>query len=190
MPILKNRSTFKLSIAGFLLSCPLTIFAACDNTVQQTAPPENFTYDRGTVTDETTGLMWSYCLYGQSGNDCATGTPWASTWDQTLTEMDSNISGSGYLNYNDWRMPNVKELASILEAQCSSPALNSAVFPVVTGGAAQVWTSSPETDDAQNIWAVDFFANGDVGVVDRETATLHLRLVRDVDAVSFGCSEC
>ena len=179
------RSTLKISLAGFLLIFPLAIFAACDNSVSQIAPTENFINNRdGTVTDNTTGLMWSMCLYGQSGSDCATGTPWANTWDLTLMEMDYNIYV--YLDYSDWRMPNTKELASILEAQCSSPALNPSVFPLASGGAAQTWTSSPDMINAQNIWSVDFFANGNVAVIDRTTATLHLRLVRDADAVSGG----
>jgi len=121
-------------------------------------------------------LMWAICLYGQNGSDCSTGTAWVGSWDGALTELDQTIIGTGYLNYDDWRMPNVKELASIIEAQCSSPSLNPDVFPAASAGSAPTWTSSPDTDDAQNIWS-------EVAPKDR-TTTQFLRLVRDADAAS------
>jgi len=175
----------RVSLTSLLMACSMASFATCDNTVPLTTPAENFTNNRdGTITDETTGLMWAMCLSGQDddGIGCETMSAYLYTWDQALNAADN---ASGYLDYYDWRMPNVKELASILEAQCTSPALNLAVFPEVTGGSAQTWTSSPDMTDAQNVWAVDFFANGDVVAVDRDTATLHLRLVRDADGDDF-----
>lgn len=175
-----SANTCKLSLCAFLAVNTGLAQAACDLTVSQTTPKNHFTNNRdGTVTDNTTGLMWSVCLYGQTGSDCTLGSATVSAWDSALIQLDSVINyWPGYLNYTDWRIPNVKELASILEAQCSSPSLNPEVFPINSGGTDATWTSSPDTTTAQNIWAISFNTNGDTVTVDRTTATLGLRLVR------------
>ena len=64
----------------------------------------NFTNNGdGTITDSATGLMWSQ-------NDSGTGLNWeeALAWVQTK-------NAAKYLDYNDWRLPNAKELQSIVD---------------------------------------------------------------------------
>ncbi len=39
----------------------------------------------GTVTDDSTGLMWARCSNGQSGTNCAAGSATSMTWAQALT---------------------------------------------------------------------------------------------------------
>ena len=65
-----------------------------------------------TITDSETGLMWSK-------NDNGTGLNWlnALTWVQTQNTAN-------FLGYNDWRMPDVKELQSIVNYS-NSPDYNS-----------------------------------------------------------------
>ena len=57
----------------------------------------------GTVTDSATGLMWTQ---GDSG----IGMTWAQAlaWVQQMNEQN-------YLGYSDWRLPNAKELQSIVD---------------------------------------------------------------------------
>jgi len=57
----------------------------------------------GTVTDRSTGLMWSQ-------TDNSSGVLWSNAlaWVQT-----KNVAS--YLGHNDWRLPNVKELQSIVD---------------------------------------------------------------------------
>jgi hypothetical protein len=57
----------------------------------------------GTITDDATGLMWSQ-------DDSGEGMNWedALAWVQQMNEEN-------YLGYNDWRLPNAKELQSVVD---------------------------------------------------------------------------
>ena len=75
----------------------------------------------GTVTDRATGLMWTQ-------SDSGSGMNWESTlaWVQTKNAVN-------YLGYNDWRLPNAKELQSIVDYTRSPDTTNSAAIdPIFT----------------------------------------------------------
>jgi hypothetical protein len=57
----------------------------------------------GTVTDVATGLMWSQ-------DDSGT----AMTWEDALAWVEQR-NAEAYLGYSDWRLPNAKELQSIVD---------------------------------------------------------------------------
>lgn len=57
----------------------------------------------GTITDEATGLMWSQ-------TDSGKGMDWEAALAYAQTQNAAN-----YLGYNDWRLPNVKELQSVVD---------------------------------------------------------------------------
>ena len=57
----------------------------------------------GTITDSATGLMWSKDDSGSGLN-----------WEDALAWVETKNKDT-YLGYSDWRMPNVKELQSILD---------------------------------------------------------------------------
>ncbi len=57
----------------------------------------------GTVTDHATGLMWQQ-------NDSGAGMLWADALDYAQA-----MNASNYLGHSDWRLPNAKELHSILD---------------------------------------------------------------------------
>jgi hypothetical protein len=70
----------------------------------------------GTVTDEATGLMWSQADSGQAMN-----------WEDALLWVQQKNSES-YLGYNDWRLPDAKELQSIVDYSRSPSATDSAAI--------------------------------------------------------------
>jgi hypothetical protein len=71
----------------------------------------------GTITDSATGLMWSK-------DDSQQGLNWLEALDWVQEKNNVN-----YLGHNDWRMPNIKELQSIVDytrspEETSSPAVD------------------------------------------------------------------
>ena len=59
--------------------------------------------ENGTISDLATGLMWSQ-------TDSGSGMEWKSALAYAHTKNTAN-----YLGYNDWRLPNAKELQSIVD---------------------------------------------------------------------------
>lgn len=53
-----------------------------------------------------------------------------------------------------WRLPSVKELASLVERGCYPIAIDSDAFPATTG--TSVWTATPESTNPSRAWTVDF----------------------------------
>ena len=70
----------------------------------------------GTITDKATGLMWAK-------NDNGKGIDWkrALEWVQKMNQQN-------YLGYNDWYLPNAKELQSIVDYSRSPSTSNSAAI--------------------------------------------------------------
>ena len=83
--------------------------STCRTDIPESTPTAEFDLSamNGTVVHNATGLMWSRCSLGQ-------------TWNNG----DSSLAG-----FTDWRLPNIKELMSIVESRCFDPAINETVFP-------------------------------------------------------------
>ena len=100
--------------------------------------------------DQKTGLTWKRCVEGQTGADCGTGSPDRLNWGDAL----SQAAASTFAGFRDWRVPNTKELDSLVEVACYEPALNDTVFPNDPSGA--VWASSPLAVWSGWAWDVNF----------------------------------
>lgn len=99
----------------------------------------------GTLLDVTTNLLWSKCNLGETYNastDACDGTAlkyqnWSdalvATQDTTLT----TIAGQ-----SGFRLPNIKELSSIVDYRCTRPAINLTFFPTTTNE--PYWTNTPD----------------------------------------------
>ena len=107
-------------------------------------------FDGGaSVKDVHTGLIWSRCLVGTKLDNG--GTP-SNYKDDICVGTSSLLDWQTALNSGDdesgWRVPNVKELGSILDSQSQiSSALDTRVFPVVSDVSDLdkliLWTSTP-----------------------------------------------
>ena len=98
------------------------------NVVEAT-PTADFTANSdGTVFHLKTGLMWKRCAEGLSGAACGTGTATQMTWANALAAAVA-ANSANFAGHSDWRLPNIKELSSIVETCGSNPAINTALFP-------------------------------------------------------------
>lgn len=152
----------------FLALFPLSAVYAqdCQTDYPQTTSTERFEiHVDSTVTDKQTGLIWKRCLQGLSGDDCSQDSFFSGTWEEALQEAENN---------EGWRLPNIKELQSIVERQCTNPALNTQIFPN-SEDFFDIWSSSPHGDS--RAWYVHFGS----GIAGNETRlnTLQVRLVRN-----------
>jgi hypothetical protein len=146
----------------------------CQNAIPPSNPDSIYTdHGNSTVTDTRTGLMWKHCVEGLTGAGCGTGSPVSFIWVDALTHAE----GHSFAGYTDWRLPNIKELRSLVEECRVDPAINSALFPV-NGASSRVWSGSPNTRG--NAWYVDF----EDGHVDGSNYSndFHVRLVRSVSS--------
>ncbi len=119
------------ALVSTLATAPAWSYTCNTELRSMSTPNESFKDNgNGTLTDIQGGLTWMRCSLGQTwnGNTC-TGEPRAYSWQDALNEaMELNEDG-GYGSHRDWRVPSVRELASIIERQCADPRINLSLFP-------------------------------------------------------------
>ncbi|HBA55302.1 MAG TPA: hypothetical protein DCZ04_12840, partial [Syntrophorhabdus aromaticivorans] len=115
-------------------------------------PEPRFTVNaNATLTDNLTGLMWipdgSVPAYGL----CTGGVK---TWQAAL-EYVSCLNTYAYRGYSDWRLPNRKELRSLMHYAQTNMAtwLNAKGF--LSMNAASYWSSTTQASAVDHAWAVD-----------------------------------
>ena len=79
------------------------------------------------------------------------------------------------LGADDWRLPNINELLSIVETSCEGPAVNVGIFPGFK--AFPMWSSSPVADSPEDAWSLSMTAGLDNPSNRRESA-FQIYLVR------------
>ena len=106
------------------------------------------------ITDPKTALMWMRCSVGYSFSngtcDQASATEVGYNWAEALVLADS----FEFAGYTDWRLPNRKELDSIVDRACFDPSVDEGLFPGVT--ATNYWTNSLYNFNMQFAWGIDF----------------------------------
>ncbi len=114
---------------------PLFLSAACLLVANAAWGQSRYSYspDGSEVTDSQTGLVWRRCAEGMawSGSTC-TGSTSTYTHEQALARAKTQTG---------WRLPNVKELGSIVDRSRSYPAIDVAAFPATSS--TLFWSSSP-----------------------------------------------
>lgn len=69
------------------------------------------------------------------------------------------LNRESYLGYNDWRLPTVKELVTIVDYKSVEPAVDKNKFPCINS--AIYWSSTPDISCKDEAWSVSFIY-GDV----------------------------
>lgn len=108
------------------------------------------------VLDKKTGLIWQRCALGMSwnGSTCA-GTATNHNWENALAQAATVANTT----QTAWRLPNIKELKSLVETACYDQAINVTIFPATP---ALLWSSSADAGNTDGAWVVLFSHGGDV----------------------------
>ncbi len=116
----------------------------------------------GTVTDNLTGLIWL------KNANCFS----AQTWTQSLDDANNLANGQCSLTdgstARDWRLPNLRELLSLIDYNQAAPAIptGSPFINVQGTGNSRYWSSTTVANNTPNAWDIDF----NVGTVNRNQA--------------------
>jgi len=122
--------------------------------------------------DRQARLTWQRCTVGsQWRNGSCEGEPQAMSLSEAKTEATKQGDG--------WRLPNARELSTLIDTGCGNPAIDRHVFPIVADdgeGAIPYWSSSPV--GVANLIAFVDFANARIDGHSSGFA-LFVRLVKD-----------
>ncbi len=137
--------------------------------------PDTFSdHDDGTVSHGPSGLTWAQCSEGQQGPSCDSGSPTAMTWTEALSAArESRLAG-----YGDWRLPNKKELQSLVDHRRLNPAIDETSFPTTHDD--RYWTSTSDLSDPALAASVDFIDGTDDSF--DKLNRLNVRFVRGGDS--------
>lgn len=165
--------TTGLLASALLLSAVPAAAQRCKEYKPATAPTSSFKIDlkRNVVTKD--GLMWKRCAEGQivSKNNCE------GKADQIYFEdAMGDRKYKRYAGYNNWRVPTIEEIKSILEKRCKKPAFNLTVFPGSPNF--KLWSQTRDENSDDKVWIM--FSSTGVAVKHRLSSSAMLRLVRDV----------
>lgn len=126
-----------------------------------------FSADGSEVIDSQTGLTWRRCVEGMSwGGGTCNGTATTLSLDQAAAHARKQAG---------WRIPNVRELDSLVDLGRASPAIDIVAFPATP--ASWHWSSTPFAAAAGGAWGVNFTSGSKDGSY-RYSFGYVLRLVR------------
>jgi hypothetical protein len=138
----------------------------------------------GTITDRNTGLIWEKKSDDGSLHDKDDLYSWSANGaEETIWDWLDDLNAAAFAGHRDWRIPNVKELASLVDYEATSPAVHPVFDTGCTAGCtvltcsctakrANYWTSTSVADESIYAWLVDF--NG--GAVFSIIRTDHFRV--------------
>jgi hypothetical protein len=136
--------------AGWIVAAAVPALAA--------APAGRYTVSADMVLDRETGLTWQ-----------------RATAPGTYTRADANSYCTGLtLAGGGWRLPDVRELQTLLDIRARNPSIDTTVFPGMQSNL--YWSSSAYVYDASYAWVVDFDLGNTRNFL--QSGTLFVRCVR------------
>ncbi len=137
--------------AGSQIACAGT---GHDGDVQAGATLAYVDNGNGTITDANTGLMWAKKSDDGSIHDQDT----LYTWGSSFIGYVAALNGANFAGHNDWRMPNVKELQSIVNYGNNIPAVSLAFNSGCTPGCTVLNCSC--TTNSNSYWSATTYVAG------------------------------
>ena len=134
-----------------------TSYATGDDGDLQTGvvwPSPRFTDNSNeTVTDNMTGLEWTKDANAPGPTACGLGT--SKTWQGALDYV-ACLNTNSYFGHNDWRLPDRKELYSLVDRSKYNPAIP-AGHPFTSVQSDFYWSSTTDAYDTDGAWGVDMY---------------------------------
>ncbi len=128
-----------------------------------------------TIVDTKTNLHWMRFALGQTWNGKTNLTEAKRyTWQEALDITDAFNQAGGFVGYQDWRVPSIDELKTIVERN-KKPAINHAMFPATP--LSMFWSSTSAVNVNHSAWAVYFY--GGSAYWYGKTSYYFVRLVRN-----------
>lgn len=168
----KKQMFWRLAILLLAWVSP-TLAQECGNSRPLSTPNDHFFFNNdGTVTELETGLTWMRCSIGQKWNGATcSGEARAFTWQRAVDEKNE-IQAHGYAGEHNWRLPQLRELAMIVERECLAPRINLHAFPNTPTGI--FWTANRKRGAEGQTYAMDFNRDGIKTLSQNETAYVRL----------------
>ena len=198
----KRRLGFVCVVPLLLLGTYQTFAFGAKALVEKTGQITSYSATGGEDGDLQKGVAWPNPRFKDNGNgtvrDRLTKLIWLKnanafgvrTWEQALSDANTLSSGSAGLTdgskAGDWRLPNVKELHSLIDFAYTNPALSSAsgtsqwtdgdIF-IGVRWADYYWSSTTYSYGTANAWQV-YLYNGNVGYVPKAATNRYVWPVR------------
>jgi hypothetical protein len=109
------------------------------------------------ITDSSTGLLWTKENTAHK------------MWKDALNYCESLI----YAGFNDWRLPNINELSTLVDYSLVNP---SSDFPEIPSS--MFWSSSSYASDVKNVWGISFYSGGVSSIEKSNTINFYAICVR------------
>ncbi|MCP4755786.1 MAG: DUF1566 domain-containing protein [Proteobacteria bacterium] len=146
---------------GDSISCPSPGQSMAQDGSYSNNPRSYTDNDNGTITDNVTKLLW------QEEDDDIQMT-WA---DAEVYCADQHLGG-----YSGWRLPNIKEMLTIIDFGVSNPAMDQSIFPGVDE--ASYWSSTTSAGNPDNAWNIYTGGGSTNDYWGGKTNTFYVRCVR------------
>lgn len=139
----------------------------------------------GTITDSATGLMWEKLAADLSIHNRKA----MYTWEAAFTNKIAMLNQVGFADHNDWRLPNVNELHSLVDYGPTTSGIGSAfdtdcAIPCTitdcscTDTGHPYWSSTTYQVDPSTAWSIAFEPGGSFGGADPKVGLAYVRAVR------------
>ena len=155
--VLKTGSTLCLNLSGVLGPCPGNPVGQDGEFQKGTARRYTSNAD-ATITDNSTGLVWEKLTSDGTIHDVNDSYAWVDAFAK-IAVLNTVPCFAGHC---DWRLPNVNELATLVNFGTNVPAID----PVFNNGVDSFmlsdshWSSTPVCCSGGNAWLVAFGSGG------------------------------
>ncbi len=135
------------------------------------------------VRDNITALTWEVKTDDNTIHDKDARYYWCNSAciiENNTEAFINSLNSARFGGYDDWRLPSLLELATLLNSGTRGPAINTTFFPNTSLPDIifiDYWSTTEDTDFSTNAWYVDFADGGAISSLSKNSA-LRVRAVR------------